>query len=495
MKNILPFILLFALISVGCHDDIIDGTTTTEQGEFEPDDLGFVTGKVTDAYSNGLSEVEVELYQDGELLGSVMTSSAGDYSTQAIEINRTKPFVLKYLKTAFQDKFRALEIDSGISIEKNVTLGGIEDLIQDDTVLGSPLDSNLVKLYGHARLSDGTPVAGVSCRAIWDYEVFAPGFFGFTQASVDITDIDGYWEIYVARDSVIVFNARYNLNPGTLNNCSYSFNPVTGQPNNDFGSLNYVNIGPFDSDTAVILDEDVELNLIRSTISGIATHCDGTPAVAGHLTARLGPVLGPLLLGFGRTELENYSFGSNGEYEITVETCRDPQVEQWGIQVSIQDTVAYWSGETPVLEYSEMADAGQANLCWDDNEYYGTLGLTLGQADFTFDNYYDNSSSGSGYLRTGATIAEGDHRTSCYIGVDDIQLGKNDLLWVRLRKGRVEGNINTTYETTIDVENPTNTHMYVESIDGNWVNGYIEGSIETISGVQDIYADFRIYDK
>jgi len=55
--------------------------------------------------------------------------------------------------------------------------------------------------------------------------------------------------------------------------------------------------------------------------------------------------------------------------------------------------------------------------------------------------------------------------------------------------------VTTITEVIIDEENPVNLKTIITDIDGNWVTGRIEGTINTSSGEQDLSGKFKIYDK
>lgn len=489
-------ILLCTFTIISCHDDNIQEVITEETSDPINSASAFITGTTNTIDGSLLANVQVEVYQDEELRGSTQSDLNGIYSTATIALDPEKKVTISYFKEEFDTKFRRFELIEGQEIEKNVSLGRsmeVDSLIIDPSDLNSSLDTNNIILSGYAILANGIPVEGVLCRAIWDYTITGGHHFTITGSSQDYTDSDGYYEVSVPKNEGIRFNAFHTRYPEVSSNrCTVNFTPdfeIAPDPLSQSQSMIYYD--GFQADTEIVLRENVVFETLKIAISGKVLSCDGAPLQSGSIRLTVNQILSNFIVG---TTIDEYDFGPNGEFEINLETCDFEGDNDLHVYVYVENEDGLSSGEKE-FDFSENADIGDVQLCYDLTIYPAELDLTYNNTNVVFEGGSDWVPSGFNTLKTGFTLAEGDHRTSCYWAAENIELGQNPLLWFKLRKGIANGNITETYETTIDEDEPQDLIMNITEIDGNWKEGTITGTVNSIYGIIPVNASFRIWDK
>ncbi len=498
MKYLLAlFILAFSLVS--CHKDLIDETTTTEVSDPEILDNRFVTGKVVDPQGNAISEVTIEVIQEGMVIGTIESENDGTYSTEGVVINSQIPVLLQYAKPDFRNKFREFDLATAVSVEKNITLAGDEKNAEfEEGVLSTPIDSGLVKIYGYALYADGTPASGVQCMSVWEFEQLG-GVYIFRKSALDVTDQDGYWEMYVAPEMVINFRAIHGIGfIGFLGTpCFLNFTPdlpLSQAPLSNF-STPFVELGSFSEETEVFLNEDNQLEYKRTMVSGKAKRCDGSPIQAGNLIVEMGSKIFTLILPTTRIEIKNYPFGPNGEFELNIESCDNGSISDWGVSVSAVDTLINWDGKA-TFEYEEIIDAGDVSLCYDQNYYPGQFEFILDQDTIMVtENFTDLPFSGEGSLFTEAILTDGDFQTSIYISLFNLMEGQNNLTRLEMREAKWNNGFWEVTNTPFNESPAMDAFAHITEIDGNWVSGYLEGQVMTTSGQKNISGNFKVYNK
>lgn len=496
----LILILVLALGLVACHKDIIDETTTIDVSGPEIVENRFVAGKVVDPQGNALSEVMIEVIQEGTVVGTIESEQDGNYSTEGIAINIQVPVIIQYAKPDFRNKFREFDLSNAASVEKNITLAGDEKSTDfQEGVLSTPIDSGLVKIFGYARFADGTPASGVQCMSVWEYEQLG-GIYVFRKSALDVTDDDGYWEMHVAPDMTINLRAIHGIGfIGFIGSpCFLDFTPelqLAEAPLGDF-TPPFVELGSFSEDTQVYLKEDNQLEYKRTTVSGKAKRCDGTPIQAGNLTVDLGSKIFTLVLPASKLVIKDYPFGPDGEFEVNIEACDNGNIDEWGVSVSAIDTLINWDGNA-TFDFEETIGAGTINLCYDQNFYPGEFEFILDQDTIMVtDNFTDNPISREGRLFAGAIQTDGDFQTSLYLSLFNFMEGQNNLTRLEMREAEWRNGYWEVVDTPFNEESPAPDALaYVTDIDGKWVTGTVEGQVNTASGKKDIEINFRIYDK
>ncbi len=499
MRYYLLLLVATTLIFQSCHEDTILTSIDEELENPTVVDGFFITGTITDMFGNPLRDTEVAIYQDGILIGTTYSDDEGSYTTASLDINPTLETILKYEKSDFQEKFRSFSFDQEEEIVKNVTLASEEvNASISESTLSTPLDTSLVLIYGYTRFSNGDPVAGVQCRSVWEFIELTSNFFIFQGTSADISDDDGYWEMYVPKDMSVFFQALFGFGDfGST--CRFDFAPVLPLAPNSLGQLGlpYIDLGQFQGDTEVITNPNVDLDLRNVTVSGKIERCDGSPIEAGSLTISLGQLFfEDLILPSETVKFEDYPFGPNGEFEVSLATCENTNTE-WGVSVSAHDTIINWNAYQS-YNYEEELDIGALNLCWDRNDYPGFIEVIIDQDTIITDNNYnDNVTSGIGTLLTGADKQEGEVRTSFFIAMEDIQVGENILTRLEMWHSQQEDSEGpfTVFDKPFNERPAMDAFAEITSIEDQWVEGYVDGKVNTTTGQKDIKVNFRIYDK
>jgi len=493
MKNYWLF-LIITIVASGCHKDVINESTKEET--INPINLNYqyIEGQVTDDLGNPINSAVIEVLQDHELIGTTVSESNGSYSTRNIIVKPNRPIVLKYAKDQYEFKYREFENYEEDIIKKNVTLANTAEIQSLSNEKSSPLDTSLVKIYGYAAYANGNPASGVSCRAIWDYQDIITGVINVIEHSDDLTDIDGYWEMYVAKDTMINLRA-FDWGNEIISFCQFDFNPDYPNSNNSLGdfSFPYVDIGSYSEDTEVELNQEVEWITKRSTVSGRISLCDGSPIEAGNLKIHLGRKTDDFVFSLKIIEYKDYQFGSNGEFEVTIETCDQDNMapEDWGVGVFAHDTIANWSG-IQAFDFEPILNAGETLLCWDQNDYPGELTVNFEGETYVNSNFVDDARSGQQELRTGATVDFGDQKISFYIAADTDTNGAFRLVWLKMWILEFNDPYWTVVEYPFEEEPPEDAIISITEVDGNWLEGTING---TVADGKPIFMEFRVYNK
>ena len=492
-------LILFAtLFLASCGEDIIEQSETTEVIKTDVD--SYVTGKVTDVNGNPIADVQIQLIQNREIIGEITSDSDGSYSTLGEIVDLSEDLILAYTKESYSQKFRTYDdLSSNDVIEKDVTMGQFDSSSTDSlyNLLFGPLDSTFVKIYGYAKYADGSPAEGVSSRAVWDFTDFG-GLTLIRQFGDDYSDSDGYWEIYVAKDKEVFLQSLLTIGEDGLifGVCQFNMNPDFPPTSNALGDR-FVDLGSLSEDTEIFLSEEHQVSYISSTISGIALDCNGSPITAGNVAAlfAFGTVENPAIP-VAVTSLDDYTFGPNGEFEITLTTCEKDFGFGLIAEVIITDTISNFSGRKAAL-LEENIDMGSVQLCENLNDFPDEMTLNFDSETIAFDSGDDNISSGQGTFWTGFSFVENDILTSFFLGMEDFSLGNNDVAWLRMWKSEQENNEGpwTVFDKPFDEEPPQNVIATITDITDNWVTGSLSGTVETDTGPKPISANFRIYDK
>jgi hypothetical protein len=357
--------------------------------------------------------------------------------------------------------------------------------------IANPSDTNLVKIYGYAKLKDGTPVPGVSCSAVWKYYISSWGqVLFFQEYNSDFSDQDGYFEILVPKSKIIHFIATKKRYPDQLLASCFEFfsdkNPV-----GELSQRDYMELGEFENDHEVNLRQDIEFLTLRGNVKGKVLSCEGLPVENGKIK---------LMLWFKNFVpyfiKQNYFSFNNGEFDLSFEICpiENSTPDDYKIKVFVEDTISKYSGEKEIA-YSEITDLGNINLCFDDNEHPGELSLTLGTEEKLFPRAFDNERSGKNELQLSFLYENGDEYHSVYLATDQIQVGEVPVLWFKYWKGKKQNDGTVQiYETTFDAK-PDEVKMTITKIENDYIYGNVVGNVNTPKGRKPVTATFRAYNK
>ena len=493
MKYLYIFLSAIFLLS-SCNKDSITIDKKVDISPPEVIDGAAIKGYIVSTSGEKLEGVNVDVYQNDKKLGRVYSDNKGYYNTQSIAINPDYLVTIKYNKDEFETKYRRFDFEEALKITKDLILGKEntdDDVQRNEFDLINPTDTNLVKLYGYARLADGTPVSGVGCQAVWKYWLSNGTYkvLWIQKYISDYTDANGYFEVLVPKGEIIHFEAYKTRYPGQLlASCRVSFSDEN--PTGELSKWHFMELGSFDEDSEISLRDDIEFETLRTHISGYALRCDGTPIVNGTLRASI--TLGKLFY-YYKGNIEDYPFGSNGEFSIDIETCPTESDFDLFINIDIEDTDIKFSGEK-YIEFAENVDIGQVDLCFDENDYPDEFELTIESVTRNYPTGGDNPRSGEDKLRTGFHYVEGDFYEDVYLATDIIQLGEVPITYFKMWKGKKEGDIVHIYETTFEAK-PEDVTMTITKIEGHYVYGNIVGDVDTPRGRQPVNATFKIYNK
>ncbi len=504
MKKYFVFFIALMLFS-SCQEDIIESQVNEEISDPIVVDNTSLSGRVLDTNGDVIADAAVELYQDGESIGQVFSDSQGEYNTSSITVDPFKSVVVKYQKEEYLEKYRSLTIEPEQSIKKDVILGteSLADGVDaEESALSNALDTNLIKIYGYARFANGDPAVGAECRAIWDFESPIPNFVFITRLARDYTDQDGYFELYVPKDSVLYFRSKTALNDNTFNACEFYFNPDNPVADNILGEVwNHVDLGIITEDTMLELDDTNVINSIMTTVSGVAKYCDGSPVTQANIG---GAILALSIIPVEGLSIKDYQFGADGSFQFDIiGECIDNRymdLNSLDVIVAITDTVIGFTGDA-TIPFDEIANVGEVLLCTDQNDYDDEFELDFDGNVIDFEQGWDYSNSGVGNLRTEFSDTENDIKTIVKFTIEDVKLGENPVSYIQMRKGQVDGNTTRIIETTFEEEPASGLVANVTSIEplagraGSWVTGELNGQVLTSRGMKNLSATFRIFDK
>lgn len=486
------FSIVFLLTS--CNKDSVLINKKIEISPPQEIDGALIQGTIKTITGEKLEGVSIEIYQRDKKIGRVYSDNEGKYSTRDVGIRLDMPVTLKYNKNDYEKKYRRFDFEQN-SIQNSNLIMGIESdssgVNSDDFELINPSDTNLVKLFGYAKLADGTPVSGVRCKMVWKYYISTSHNLWIKEYIIDYTDEDGYFEILVPKRKDIYIKAIKNRYPEQkFSFCQVYFSDMN--PTGELSDWHYMNLGVFTKDSNIDLKDDNVFEVLRTNITGKALRCDGTPVVNGTFRTT---ILLDKVFPFYSDYIKDYPFGSNGEFSIDIETCpyTGSNNFKYFVRTFIEDTVINFSGEKYV-ELADDTDIGQVDLCFDDNDYPDDFEVTIESVTRNYPKGGDVGRSGIDKLMTWFDYYEGDYSESIYLATDVLKIGEVPILDFRMRKGRKDGNIISIYETTFDAK-PEDVTMTITKIEGHYVYGSIVGEVDTPRGRKPVSCTFKIYNK
>ena len=501
----IKFIILLSLstIFLGCHKDQITSDTTEVINP--PDKIGIVNIEGITKNIDGviLRNTEVSVYQNNKKVGTVYSNQDGFYTTKTLPIDPEQDVTLEYKKDELSVKYRRFTVGNSEKIISNPLLGKAEqeDVSQEDGYLANPSDSNFVKIYGYTLLADGTPVRGVSCSGIWDYQILLNEYLYSYEGTKDFSDENGYFELLVPRGKEIFFNTFYLRYPeSTFGQCNIQFQNLQSNP---LENWKYNQLGIFDNDHQIQLRNDIVIDLIMVTVKGRALNCNGTPLTSGILRGSIGHTLGSgpngLILPATSFVDSNFIFGPNGEFEFYAETCRRPN-DNYGISVRVSN--GDFEGWLQKFDLIEPDNIGDVSLCIDNRDFPDEFTLKLGNDPIKSYPYGgDNATSGLNKLYTGFHLYEsrtldiGGLNESVYFATESVALGIQPIVRLEMWKLRKIAPANSeVYETTFDAK-PEDVILTITKMEDNYVYGTINGNVDTPQGKKSLDITFKIYNK
>jgi hypothetical protein len=495
MKYYLLPIILFTLF-LSCHKDSIEYEVKEEISAPEVIEYPVYSGKLLSENGEVITDVKIDVFQDDKKMGTIYTDEEGFYSTHEIQIQVDKEVTFRYIKESYSEKYRRYENDKVINIEKELILGPTAS--EDDGVMPmeNPSDTNFIRLYGYVLLKDGTPVSGARCHAVWAYWKLGQNGLWCKASVMDYSDSDGYFELLVPKSKVIhleIFKSRY---PDQYPQCNTWFLAPSGE----LEKWHYKEVGSFEEDTYIELIDNIEFNTINSHASGKALRCDGQPVHYGSI--RFGIIANERFY-LATNYVEEYYFGPNGEYDISIETCEIENFDLDSVWILIEDYDVNFQSDRIKKKYEEEVQFEDLKLCIDNNDYPDVFHLELGTSqiiDFEYGGDYgssDQSSINAGFHRK-TTYSNGEiYKISLYLEIDSLDLGELPIKKLKMfySKSEVGSNIYEVYETAFDLSYPDEVICTISKIEGSYVFGMLKGEVETPQGIKQLTANFEIYNK
>ncbi|MBK9270647.1 MAG: hypothetical protein IPM48_03535 [Saprospiraceae bacterium] len=497
MKSLNLF-LIIALVLFSCHKDKI--SIDIHEEDPSPKKIGAVNIEGTIKNIDGvlLPNVLITAFQNNRKAGSVWTNQFGYYSTKSIPLDPEQAVTLEFNKEEYDLKYRRFSEAKREKITANLLMGNAEtpDVKEEPVIWQNPSDTGYVKLWGYAKLSNGTPVRGVKFTALWEFRVFTSLLWGKGPVH-DYSDENGYFELLVPKDRDIYLNSYYQrFSNDIFEQCIIEFQNIVP---NELDRWRYNFLGQFDNDHEVPLRNDIEIDLIMITFKGKAQFCDGTPVQKGILYGAIGIRMGNdtnggLFPHFVFTD-SNFNFGPNGEFEFYLEGCRKPNLN-YGFYIRIR-TLDY-EGELRKFELNSANGILDVKLCYDLIDYPDELYYKLGNDPIRYlRSGGDNPYSGLDHLTTGFDTLIGDYKETIYFAVENFKLGEQAINNLQLWKSSKDPNFNSwvVFEITF-ITKPEDVILTITGINGRYVEGNIIGSVATINqGILPLEIYFNIYNK
>lgn len=498
MKNFaLSLTTILLILNTSCLKDEIYSESVIENSPPIKKNPIEVSGIVKNQDGKTVSSASVKFFQNGKLVGETLTDINGAYNADKIPLNPDLEITIEYKKQDFDFKYRRINPDVNKALSLNVILGKYEsnnEIQISSKELLNPTDTNLIRIFGHVKLMNGTPIKGVKCLAVWAYTKYSSNIWAIDESSTDFSDESGYFEILVPKNKTLHLSMKYLRYPKNIfAQCPVQFQ-ILNNPSNDLPSgSSFNNIGELSSDHQVITRNDVEFETIFTTLRGRALRCDGSPVRKGILMGGI-TIFNTFPVAFNVDS--NYVFGPNGEFEIYIETCENDQYQDIGSVIQIQDTEATLRGSQNINSISNETNIGEILLCEDLKDYYDKLELKLGSSDLKqYLNGGDNPSSGKFNIRSSFNVHDGTLGEDIFLIFENYSIGIVPITRLEMWKSRKKTNdIWEVYETTFEAT-PNDVVLTITKIEPPYVYGNVSGTVVTPQGVKSIHIDFEIYDK
>lgn len=490
----IKFIIWISLINliIGCQKDSITSDVTEVINP--PTQIGTVNIQGTIKNIDGviLRNTEVSVYQDNKKVGTVTSNAEGFYSTKSLPIDPDLDVTLEYKKDDLSIKYRRFTIENSEKIISNPILGKAEaaDVTLDEDALVNPSDTNYVKIFGYTKLADGTPVRGVSCRAVWEFLLIGNNQLWEKQSNIDFSDENGYFEILVPKGKIIFLNTFYLRYPEESGQCHLEFQNLE---NNELIKWRYNKLGIFNNDQEIFLRNDITIELNMVVIKGRALNCDGTPLVTGILSGYIGETLGGYIYTGNSFRDSNYVFGPNGEFEFYLEGCKQENIT-YGLRVYIN--AGEFSGRLEKFDLVNTENVGNINLCYDHRDFPDEFTMKLGDDPVKiYTEGGDLPTSGLDQIWTGFGIDDGQFGEDVYFITDNVALGVQPIKTLEMWLSKKQSNNSWLVYEKPFIAKPEDVVLNISKMEGNYVYGSIDGKVDTKSGLKTINITFKIYNK
>lgn len=266
--NILHILILIGGLSflmTSCHKENITNTTETEVENPKTIDYPFFTGRVVDDFGKTQADIEVEIYQDGNLVGTVSTDKDGRYSTHKHKLAFKSPVTLYPKKEGLFSVLRRSKEVEETENKLDLRLMSLEGATITPKSEVYPGDTSLIKISGEIFTTSGNPAVadvfvGHEIVNISPTSWYAKGEF-------TMTDENGYYELYLPKDKELFFFAWEK-------HCGSTFlNTVT-----DFDKSPFEELGLTSEDRVLeTLNNAIHETFIDRTVSATIKDCTGNP--------------------------------------------------------------------------------------------------------------------------------------------------------------------------------------------------------------------------
>ena len=316
MKNLNYLVLAFIILFSSCRkEDIILEDPVVTQTPPVVVDGAFFSGRIMD--TDGLAvETQMDVYQDGELVGTVSSDADGMYSTEDLDLELEKDITFAVENEDYANKYRRLNPTEPINENQNIRLVAKDiNTLGPDNPLFNPGSADLVKIFGTFTQANGAPIQNADALVLYDATLFGPDiYFGL----FDKTDENGYVEFLVPNDEEIFF---YCVPDREIIN-DICFATISQEEVFDVISplIGFDALGIVTEETEIIEQEGIVLDKASFLIIGELQNCDGTPVTEGKVDLEVNYWQNGIYL---TKQYTTTDFDENGGYLFDFELCTD----------------------------------------------------------------------------------------------------------------------------------------------------------------------------
>lgn len=262
-KTTLALAFIFCILLVGCQKEEVIDEVITEEEDPVVIDYPYFSGFISDDNGTAVSNATIEVYQNGDLLGTTTSKEDGSYSTHQIPIKASDKNV--HLFTKKEGLASKLKILPAVQKEENIKMYSTSNTFIVPQEIENPGDTTLVKVSGNILTVSGQPTAGAFVLGMYDFVPSGDDFYG--KGSHTFTDEEGYFEYYIPKETETYFYASETLCGLTIlsiNEFEYKYFP-------------WDIIEPMQMDTVLALNNARDLDINDITVSGKILSCEGLP--------------------------------------------------------------------------------------------------------------------------------------------------------------------------------------------------------------------------
>jgi len=375
MKNTIYTLFALLLLLTACRDEQITTeppiVTTDPPQEVEG---AFFSGQVTNVNGEAISGL-IEIYQSGELAGSVISGADGSYNTLEIPLEVGSEVTFAIEEEAFVNNYRRIrstsepQIQNFRLIDSNINVNGSNVEYED------PGSDDLVKVYG--TITDYSGVAIPDLYVTIAHDIIHNGGISWSfPGNYEITDETGYFEALAPKDTELYFFSFVHSELET--ECYPQINQIDTSV---FGPLAFDKLGKLTEDTEVIENPDIRLSETNYELIGRFLDCDGNPVASGKVEVKVS------FLNFFDTwewsSFETTTFGPNGEFSIEFDYCHRGEVK---VELLAESAEGFGIEDEYLTTTSDLAgDLGDLLACNNLNWFTSYMNLHIGD-DYSFEN-------------------------------------------------------------------------------------------------------------